>query len=807
METTNRFKRAAISAPLEIEILETDPNAGLTQEEVEQRVKQGYANIPVDSSSKTVRQILLYNLFTYFNLVFFALAGCIIAVRSWNNLMFMPVVLANIVIGIVQELRSKRQLDKLTLLNSPKGVAVRAGALVTLNTCDLVRDDIVVFGTGNQIYADAVVVEGECHVNEALVTGEADEIKKASGDELLSGSFVINGACRARLTKVGAESYVSQLTLAAKKDNAKKQSEMMLALSRLVKWIGIILLPFGAALAYKEIFALERDIVDGVTSTVGALVGMIPEGLYLLTSLALVAGILRLAEKKTLVHDMNCIEALARVDVLCVDKTGTITENKMIVEDLVPLCPERYEEGDIRMIMRDYVTALGPENETMEAMQRFFTGEVYQQAIDVMPFSSVKKYGGAAFHEDEVYLLGAPDVLLGSGCGEYGELIDSYSSKGCRVLLLCLYEGALEDEELTAEVLPLALILLNNKIREDAPEVFAYFVEQGVTVKVISGDNHLTVAEIARRAGIPGSEKAVDARELVTDEEIAAAAEEFTVFGRVTPEQKRKLIDAMKAAGHIVAMTGDGVNDVLALKASDCGIAMASGSDVAAHSAHIVLLDSNFNAMPAVVAEGRRVINNIERSASLFLVKNIFSFLLALVCLVAALPYPVSPAQLSLVSTLTIGIPSFILALEPNKGRVTGKFMANIIYRALPAALTDLFVVVMVLLFFVAFEMDEDEVSTICAVTMGVVGLIMLYRTCLPLNKLRKIMLAALSTAFCLAVLFLRSLFTLSPLHFDSMLVLTVAVLLAYPTLHVLDEGIGWLREQFKFGNFKLLKR
>ena len=803
---TKKIKQSAASVRPELDVLETDLNTGLSAEQVELRVRQGYANTPVASPSKSLRQIVFGNLFTYFNLLFFVLAGCIIAVQSWQNLMFMPVVLCNIIIGIVQEVRAKAQLDKLTLLNSPKGAAIRESALVNVNTADLVRDDIVIFATGNQIYADAVVVEGECQVNEALVTGEADEIKKTTGDELMSGSFVVNGSCRARLTYVGADSYASRLTLEAKKSSAKTQSEMMTALSKLVKWIGIALLPLGVALAYKEIYVLDRDIVDGVTSTVGALVGMIPEGLYLLTSLALVAGILRLAEKKTLVHDLNCIEILARVDILCVDKTGTITENKMTVEAVVPLCADRYEENDIKMIMSDYVNALGAENETMEAMQRVFSGETRQQAIATMPFSSAKKYGGAAFNEDEVYLLGAPDVLLGSMYGDYAEVIDGYSNKGCRVLLLCLYDGSLEDKELTAEIMPLSLILLNNKVRPEAPKVFKYFTDQGVGIRVISGDNHLTVAETARRAGIPGSEKSVDARELTTDEAIAEAALKYCIFGRVTPEQKRKLVEAMKAAGHTVAMTGDGVNDVLALKASDCGIAMASGADVAAHSAHIVLLDSNFDAMPAVVAEGRRVINNIERSASLFLVKNIFSFLMALISLFAALPYPVSPAQLSLVSTLTIGIPSFFLALEPNRARVRGKFMTNIMYRALPGGLTNVFLIIMVLLFFVAFNMDQDEVSTICAVAMGVVGLIILYRTCQPLNRLRVILLSTLSAAFCLSVIFLRDLFTLSPLHFDSMMVLAVVVLLAYPVVIVVDKGIVKLREYLRIGVKKLKK-
>ena len=768
---------------------------GLTAAQAAERVRAGYANTSVEPSTKTVGQIIAGNLFTYFNLIFFFLAGCIIAVGSWQNLMFMPVVLANILIGTVQELRAKRTLDKLSLLSAPRGIVVRDSKMHTINTADMVRDDIVIFSTGNQIYADAVVADGEITVNEALITGEADEIKKFPGDSLLSGSFIINGSCRARLSAVGADSYAARLTLEAKKAKKSSQSEMMLSLSKLVKWIGIILLPFGAALAFKEISILERSVEEGITSTVGALTGMIPEGLYLLTSLALAAGILRLAQKKTLVHDMGCIETLARVDILCVDKTGTITENKMIVEDICLLCEDRYVEEDIRMIMSDYVYSMGNENETMDALKRYFSGELYQNALRTLPFSSAKKFGGVSFHEDETYLLGAPDIILGDKYDEHREIIEKYSKKGCRVLLLALYDGDIEDEHIVAEVLPLSLVLLNNKVRPEAPDTFKYFADQGVSVKVISGDNAVTVSEVARRAGIENADRYVDARELRDEDAIREAALKYTVFGRVTPDQKKKLVSAMKGAGHTVAMTGDGVNDVLALKEADCSVAMASGSDVACQVSHIVLLDSNFASMPSVVMEGRRVINNIERSAALFLVKNIFSFLLALISLFFSLPYPVTPAQLSLVSTLTIGIPSFILAMEPNESRVSGRFLPNVIYRALPAGLTNLFLVLGVLLFYIAFGIEEAEMSTICACVLGVVGILMLHRTCVPYNNIRKILIGGLSFAFLFSVLFFKNLFTLSPLNFSSMLVLAVFTLLSYPVIWVLTVAQDRFRE------------
>lgn len=770
-----------------IEVFCPSPDAGLTSQQAAHRLNNGYGNTAIEPPTKTVGQIIKTNLLTYFNLVFFALAACIIAVGSWYNLTFMPVVLANIAIGIIQELRAKKTLDNLNIINTPKGTVIRDGVKKTISVEELVRDDIVVFGTGSQIYADAQIVSGDCQVNEALMTGEADEIKKAPGDELMSGSFVVSGSVKARLTRVGRESYVSRLTLESKKSNAQKQSEMMRSLSSLVKWIGIALIPIGGALAYKEIAVLDQSVTDGVVHTVGALVGMIPEGLYLLTSIALAAAVVRLAQRKTLVHDMNCIETLARVDTLCVDKTGTITENKMIVEDVCLLCEDRFVADDIRMIMSDYVAALADDNDTMAALRKYFKGQVKQAALETLPFTSLKKYGGVSFHEDETYILGAPDVILGENYDDYRDKIDFYSKKGCRVLLLAMYDGRLTDEALTARKFPIALILLANKIRKNAPETFKFFAKQGVAIKVISGDNALTVSEVAARAGIANADKYIDARELIDERAIKRAANEYTVFGRVTPDQKRKLVRAMKAAGHTVAMTGDGVNDVLALKEADCGVAMASGSEVACQVAHVVLLNSDFASMPSVVMEGRRVINNIERSAALFLVKNIFSFTFALISLLFAFPYPVTPSQLSLVSSLTIGFPSFVLALEPNESLVQGKFLKNVIFRALPGGITNIVLVIGVMLFYLAFDLPQDEMSTICAIIIGVVGMTVLHYTCKPYNTIRKLLVGAVVASFAFSVLFLRELFTLVDLKTSSILVLAVFALLAFPVMRTIN--------------------
>ena len=797
-----------------VPVLETNPETGLSSAQAQDRMDAGWGNLPIDPPGKTVGQIIKSNVFTYFNMLFFVLAAFVLVFGTWQNAMFLGVVFANIAIGIVQELRSKRTLDKLTLLTAPHGFVIRDGRQRKIPTSEMVRDDIVVFSAGSQIYADAVVVSGECSANEALITGEADEIKKTPGSELLSGSFVVSGECRARLTQVGADSYANRLTLEAKEAKPPQQSEMMRSLTRLVQVIGIAIIPLGVLMAVKEIVWLGRSVSDGVVATVASLIGMIPEGLYLLTSMALAAGVVRLAQKKTLVHDMGCIETLARVDVLCVDKTGTVTENKMTVEDVVPLCPDRFEEGDIRLIMADYVGAMRADNDTMAALRRYFTGEVKQPAIKAVPFTSAKKFGGVSFHEDETYLLGAPDVLLGERYGKYAAQIDAYSAKGCRVLLLALYDGQPDDEALDAEMLPISLILLSNKIRAEAPDTFKYFAEQGVAIKVISGDNAMAVSEVAKRAGIKGAESYVDARTLETDEDIAAAVEKYTVFGRVTPDQKRRFVRALKAAGHTVAMTGDGVNDVLALKEADCSIAMASGSDAASQVSHIVLLESNFAAMPSVVAEGRRVINNIERSAALFLVKNIFSFSLAVISLIFTLPYPVTSAQMSLVSALTIGAPGFVLAMEPNTARIKGKFLPNVIYRALPGGLTDLILILGVILFCMVFQVGENMMSTVCAIILNIVGLMVVHYTCKPYNLLRKAMMTGLTVAFVFCVLLLPQLFTLTSLDLPGAMILVVFALLSAPALMVirraqdkLKSGIDSLRSPGRHAGERKVRR
>lgn len=774
-----------------------DPSEGLNGEQVLARLQNGYTNLPVDQPSKTVGQIIRNNVFTFFNLIFFVLAGFIIAVGAYRDLMFMPIVIANMGIGIFQELRAKKTIDKLSVLSAPQATVIRDGQEFIISTEKLVLDDVVVFTSGNQICADAVVLEGELQVNEALITGEAKAITKRPGEELLSGSFVVAGKARARLDKVGADSYASRLTLEAKKSGKVRQSEMMNSLTRLIQVIGILIIPIGIILYFKQTVQLGLSVERATVSTVAALVGMIPEGLYLLTSVALAVSVIRLAQRKTLVHELSCIETLARVDVLCVDKTGTITEADMDVDGVIPLAPEEYGDEKIAEILCAFYQNQEADNSTGKAMKARFTGTTYWKAVKSVPFTSATKWSAVDFGAQGAYLVGAPELILKADYEPLREQVEQLSSQGNRVLLLAQYDGELR-EELPGVVIPSALVLIRNKIRRNAPATFRFFAEQGVTIKVISGDNPVTVSEVAKRANIEGAEKYVDASGLTTQEALEQAAAEYTVFGRVTPGQKRKLVKALKKAGHTVAMTGDGVNDVLALKDADCSIAMASGSEAACHVSNLVLLNSDFAAMPEVVMEGRRVINNIERAASLFLVKNIFSFILAFFSVLIALPYPVTPMQLSLVSTLTIGIPAFFLALEPNKSRVQGHFIRNVLSRALPGALTDVFVVSGVLLFAHAFQLTTNELSTISAILLAFVGLLVLFQVCKPFDWKRWLIWGCTAVALLFCSTVIGSFFMLSPLSLGPFLVLAVFMLLAQPTMDFITRAISWLRALFE---------
>ena len=763
-----------------------DPKQGLSAAQAARLLANGYGNEAVSSNAKSTRQIVRENTLTFFNLVFVVLAVLLVLAGNFRDMFFLVLAAINSLIGIVQQLRSRATLEKLNLIAQGRVKVLRDGQLGTVPLNKLVREDIVELGAGDQIPADGPVMSGQVTVNEALITGEADPITKNPGDQLLSGSFVVSGKCRARMDHVGAESYASRLALKAKADQGVGKSQMMQSLDRLIRVIGFALIPIGVALFWNEFVVQEGTFSSSVTSVVAALTGMIPEGLYLLTSVALAVSVMRLAQRKTLVHEMSAIETLARVDVLCVDKTGTITQPEMSVREVVCLDEEDYPAGKVEDIFNAYYRVMDADNDTARAMAQRFSKSSPWQAERIVPFTSANKWSAVVFRGHGSYVVGAPEFILG---GEYKliqPMVAPYQAQGCRVLLLARCHTPPTAQGLSGMIDPVALAVLANPVRPEAPDTFRYFAQQGVRIKVISGDNPETVSQVARQAGIQGAERFVDAAELRQPEDYAQAVREYTVFGRVTPDQKRKLVQALQQAGHTVAMTGDGVNDVLALKDADCGIAMASGSDAACHAAQLVLLNSDFSAMPKVVAEGRRVINNIQRAAALYLVKNIFSFLLAVISLFATFPYPVTPLQLSFLSAITIGVPSFFLALEPNHSLVKGKFLANVFRSALPGGLTDLFVVLGVEAFYLTFAFTETELSTMSAILLVVIGILVLYEVCKPFDWKRRVLWGAMAGSGLVCILWFGESFGLSQLSLEAFLVLLVFLGAAYAIMRLM---------------------
>ncbi len=775
-----------------------DHQTGLTAQQVQEHRMHGWTNQPVDPPSKTTKEIIQENVFTYFNLIFLVLAVLLCLVGSFRDLTFLPVIVLNTLIGIIQETRAKKVLDNLTMLNAPHAMVIRDGKKSQINAEDLVIDDIVIFEAGNQVCADAEVCAGEVQVNESLLTGESDEITKRKGDQLMSGSFIVSGQCHARLDKVGADSYISRLTLEAKAMQNTEQSEMIRSLDKLVKWVGVAIIPIGIILFIQAFVFQGEGFRSSVTSMIAAVIGMIPEGLYLLASVALAVSSIRLAQKKVLLHDMKCIETLARVNVLCVDKTGTITENTMEVQDVIPT--KEYEEGELRPLselLGDFTAAQSSDNITMEAMKRYFKIASGKKAVAKTGFSSASKYSSVTF-EEAAYVLGAPEFVLKEQYENYEEAISAHASKGARVLVFGTAKEEPDGKPLKEAVTPLAYVLLANPIRQEAKETFTYFAEQGVEVKVISGDNPLTVSEVAKEAGIAGAERYVDASTLHTEEEMRAAVLNNAVFGRVTPNQKRKFVQILKEEGKTVAMTGDGVNDVLALKDADCSIAMASGSDAAAQASQLVLLESDFSCMPEVVLEGRRVVNNIQRSASLFLVKNIFSFLLSLVSFVFMFTYPLEPSQISLISMFTIGVPAFFLALEPNKNIIKGHFLTNVFLKALPAALTDVLAVGALVIFGRTFGVSSADISTAATMLLSIVGFMILYTISAPMNVLRGVILGGCIVGLLFCSIFLNDLFAITGMTTKCVMLFVVFAIATEPVLRYLTWLIGKLRFYYK---------
>jgi len=744
---------------------------GLTSFEVEERIRQGKINKNIDETDRPVWEIVKRNTFTFFNLIFAVIAILISLVQAWNQLIFLPIIVINTIVGIYQEIKAKRYLDQMTLLHAPQSTVIRNGQQEKIASDDLVEEDIIILKTGNQIVADARIVEGSIFVNESLLTGEADEIEKNVDNKLLSGSFVVSGEAKVILEKVGKDSYISKLTEQAKLVDHGEDSEMLRALNKLLKWVSFIILPIAVILFTQNYFVNHNTLQTSVVAMVAAVIGMIPEGLYLLTTIALTLSSVKLARNQVLLHNMKSIESLARVDVLCVDKTGTITEPRMSVEQVFVSPSSNISEAKFMSLLSDYISANTDDNDTMKAIREFMLakGDLQNKMTGVkkiIPFSSKVKYSAVCF-ENESYLLGAPEIVLGKTYEKISSEINHLLEEGFRVLVLAGTKEKIYDQ-LNLGAYALGYVVLANPIRENAKSTFNYFAEQGVNIKVISGDNPQTVSAVAKRAGITGAERFIDANLLKTKEDLDQAVESYTVFGRVTPDQKRRLVQALKRKDHTVAMTGDGVNDILAMKSADCSIAMASGSDAATQVAQVVLLDSDFGHMTQVVTEGRRVVNNVQRSAILFLVKNLFSIILAIISAIFVFTYPLQASQLSLISLFTIGIPGFLLSLEENDKRIEKDFIKNVILKALPASLTEITAVLGVVIAGAAFKLTASEISTSAVILLAVVGFMILTKISAPLNRFKMGIIIFNIVGIIISGFMFNSLFSISKISLDS---------------------------------------
>ena len=780
-------------------IIETDENSplyGLKDSEVEKRVLRGDVNEYKGVKTKSEKEIIFGNVFTFFNIINFILAFLVILTGSFKNILFLGVIFSNIIIGSFQEIRSKRIIDKLSLISAPKVYVVRGGKKKSITVNEIVLDDLVVLKSGNQICADSIVTEGEIEVNESLITGESDPIVKKAGDSLLSGSFVVSGECYCKVVHIGKENYANKIAEDAKYVK-KPNSEIMDSLNAIVKTVAFALIPVGALLFCKQYFITGDTWQQSVISTVAALIGMIPEGLVLLTSIVFAVSVIRLSQKNTLVQEMYGIETLARVDVLCLDKTGTITEGTMLLEKLLPL--ENHTESEMKNMLSALNKNLKDNSSTFEAIKNYAGENSNLSASNIIPFSSSRKWSGAYFEKEGSYVLGAGEFVLGEKYNSYINLTHEHTSMGKRVLTLVKYKENFCGKNLPENPEVIGFIVISDKIRAEAPETLKYFKEQGVDIKIISGDNAAAVSSIAKCAGLNTADNFVDATTLLTEDDIKAAASKYSVFGRVTPQQKLSLVKALKEQKHTVAMTGDGVNDVLALKEADCSIAMASGSDAARTVSNLVLLDSNFASMPKVVAEGRRSINNLQRSAALFLTKTGYAIFIAVFFIFVAATYPFEPIQLSLISSLTIGIPSFLLALEPNRERIKGKFIMNVINKALPPALTTILNIITLVILEGVMGLQSEQISTLAVMVTTFTAFLLIIKICRPFTFLRALMVGVLAGAFVVAVLFLRDLFSLVAISFNMLIILIILmvfslacfILLSHvmDNLLVIDEG------------------
>ena len=765
---------------------------GLNNQQVNERMANNLVNFNDQPPTKTVKQIIISNFFTYFNFINVVLGSAIIVAGIYGNrvfdalknCLFMGVIICNSIISIIQEIISKKTIDKLSVLAEAKVVGIRNGEEVNLGIEEIVLDDVLKLSLGNQVVTDAVILEGDVEVNESFLTGEVDPIPKHVGDMLLSGSFIVSGSCYAKVEHIGRDNYISTISSEAKY-NKKVNSVIMTSFERMLKVLSIVIVPVGALLLMNQLKVTNYNVTVSIFNTVGALIGMIPEGLLLLTSSVMAVSVVRLSRYHVLVQQLYCIETLARVDVICLDKTGTITEGVMEFVDDIPYQGVSKEKLDDALANVCY--AFDNTNATMEAIQEQYSSKGIWSVKDKQEFSSSRKYSAVEFEERGTFYIGAPEFVLKDSYHQYQSFLDQYTDY--RVLVVAYQKESLANGPVNLSVL--GFVLIQDKIRKEAPDTLKYFKEQGVKVKIISGDNFKTVCSIAKRAGIKDA-KGMDAT-LLNSDNIDEMLEKYDVFGRVTPDQKKRIIESLQRKGHTVAMTGDGVNDVLALKKADCSIAMASGSDAAKNVSQLVLLDSNFASMPEVVAEGRRTINNVERSASLLLIKTIFTCILVVICIFMKSEYFYLPIHLSLITTCTISIPSFVLALEPNHNRVRGNFMLKVVGKSLPAALTVVFNVVMIVLFRNQFNIDGNLTSTLIVIMTGTTGFIFLSRLCRPFNWFRGGLFFALVSLFIYIVMFQSEFFDLSQVNFNTLLLYIVFAICSVWIFDKLNNGVDFL--------------
>lgn len=767
--------------------IDTDLSTGLTQEQVNERTIAGLSNNVEAKTSKSYAKIFINNIFTFFNMICLACAIALWSVGSFSDTFFMLIVIANTSISIIQEIKAKRTIDKLTLTNSNFTKVLREGEEIEIYKKEVVVDDILILASGMQIASDSIVVEGSIEVNESLLTGEAQPIRKNVGDKIMAGSFVSSGTCKAQVEKVGSANYIEKLSSKAKK-YSKPKSELLASLSFIIKLIGFIIIPLGILMYFNNSKVYDGDLYHTITKTAGSIIGMIPSGMFLLTSVALAVSVVRLAKKRTLVQELYCIEMLARVNVLCLDKTGTLTDGSMKVREMINISGEKYDDKYINKIISSIVGAFHEANHTAIALKSFF-GKGSLVADKAIPFSSERKFMGCTFNKVGTFKIGAYEYITKNLPTELKHDAEEYASKGFRVLMLVQ-----SDKNFSVDVAePIAFILLEDNIRKDAPQTIEWFKNNSVDIKVISGDNPVTVSEIARRVGIDNYENYISLQGM-SKQEVVEIADKYTIFGRVTPEQKATLVKALKAKGKTVAMTGDGVNDILALKEADCSVAIAAGSDAARSVSHLVLLDSNFSSMPSVVAEGRRVVNNIQKSSSLFLMKTLFTIVISILALILGKSYPFSPAQFIILEMFVIGLPSFFLALQPNHNIIKGKFISNLLKNALPAGILLILNAIAIYVYQYFTGIPNTTLATMASIAVTCSGLIVLFNMCRPFNVLRGILVFTMSVLSLLIMFLLPNIFSYVKLTLTELLFTIIVIETSYPVCCLLTKAFECIK-------------